>query len=453
MLLTTLWNQVQQIKDSDKNRGVNMYRIIMNDLMEWYEKAQDRVLFLKGAKGVGKTWTMIDFGQGFFKHLIYVDLEKDEESHLLFKRGEKTEAGKFIAALASYADEEFVDGNTIFVFDEPQNCPKALDAIISLKQQKPELSICVIASKVGSIPREVLYQEMFYQLTLYPMTFEEFLNANKAQELCKFIENQKMEPVAPEVTDLILEYLKLYYIVGGMPIVVLDYVRNKDLNRVDAILQALLSRTKDYIDKTVPKAYALKVNKIWNSIPAQMEKDNRKFMYQYVDEKARAREYEKSVDWLVDTGLVRKVNRIREGIAPLKDQVDEKSFELYHLDHGLLRIMCKVPHAQINSGENDFDDIGGALLEQLVLSELTMNKTVGSLYFWISGATARVDFVFEDDGDVVPVDVEPRIRRKAQSVKVFNERYKNHVAIKISLDDLGVSKGVLNVPLYGLWNF
>jgi predicted AAA+ superfamily ATPase len=119
----------------------------------------------------------------------------------------------------------------------------------------------------------------------------------------------------------------------------------------------------------------------------------------------------------------------------------------------MLRVMCGISHLDISSGKDEFNELGGALLEQLVLSELTMNKTVKELYFWISGATARIDFVFEDDGDVVPVDVEPRIRRKAQSMKVFNERYKNHLAIKISLEDLGFSHGTLNVPLYGLWNF
>ena len=213
-----------------------------------------------------------------------------------------------------------------------------------------------------------------------------------------------------------------------MPIVVLDYVKNHDFNRVDAILKALLIRCKEHIMKDVPRTYSVKVPKIWESIPQQMSKDNRKFMYQYVDEKARAREYEKSVDWLVDTGFVRRVYRIRDGVAPLNEQVDDKSFELYHLDHGLLRIMCGISHSDILSGKEEFNDLGGAMLEQLVLSELTMNNTVKQLYFWISGATARVDFVFEDDGDVVPVDVEPRIRRKAQSMKVFKERYNNHMA-------------------------
>lgn len=430
-----------------------MYRNIMNDLVDWYENAQDKVLLLKGAKDVGKSWTMIDFGQGFYKQLLYVDFEKDEEVYGLFKQGSRVRGEKLVAALSMYCDRTFMPGETVLIFDEIQLYPRAVEAVMSLKKQKPELPICMIASTMGRIPHEAEYEQELMQLFLYPMTFEEFLTANKAQDLCKHIEMQKMQPVENAIVDEITDYLKIFYITGGMPIVVLDYVNNHDLNRVDAILKALLVRSGEHIARYVPKTLALKVNRIWDSIPSQMGKDNRKFMYQYVDEKARAREYEKAVDWLVDTGLVRKVNRIREGRAPLLEQVDEKSFELYHLDHGMLRIMCGVSHDQLKIDEDLLEDVNGALLEQLVLSELTMNSTVDRLYFWISGATARVDFVFEDDGEVVPVDVQSRIRRKAQSIKVFHNKYNNHMAIRISLDKLGFSKGVLNIPLYGLWNF
>lgn len=430
-----------------------MYRIIMSDLMEWYEKKQEKVLLLKGAKGVGKTWTMIDFAQGFYKNLFYVDFEKDEEVCVLFNQGARIKAGKLIAALCMYCEQSFEEGNTMFVFDEAHLYPKAIEAIMSLKRQKPELPIGIIASTVGAIPNEAEYKEGLYNLLLYPMTFEEFLTANKAQDLCKHIENQKMEPVDASIIQKITDYLKVFYLTGGMPIVVSDYIKNHDMNRVDAILKALITKSEEYIKRYVPKSMAVKVNKIWDSIPVQMEKDNRKFMYQYVDEKARAREYENSVNWLVETGLVRKVNRIRDGISPLWTQIDEKSFELYHLDHGLLRIMCGISHDQLNTGDETLEDINGALLEQFVLSELIMNKTVDQLYFWISGATARVDFVFEDDGEVVPVDVQSKIRRKAQSIKVFHSKYNNRMAIRISLDQLSFSKGILNIPLYGLWNF
>ena len=196
-----------------------------------------------------------------------------------------------------------------------------------------------------------------------------------------------------------------------------------------------------------------KVLKIWDSIPAQLTKDNRKFMYGYVDDKARAREYESATNWLVDNGLLRRVFKVEKGLVPLKEHIDKKSFELYHLDHGLLRQMKGLNGSKLLARTNLFDAMEGALVEQMVLAELTLNANVKELYFWISGATARIDFLFEDDGEVIPVDVQSTIRTKAQSIKVFQQKYNNRMAIRISLGELNFSKGVLNIPLYGLWSF
>lgn len=427
-----------------------MYRNIMNDLVEWYEEGQNKILLLKGAKGVGKTWAMMDFGQGFYKKMFYIDLEKDEEAHILFKQGIKAE--KFLAALCIYLEQTYEEEHTLFVFDEAQLYPQVIETIIELKKQCPTLPICIISSTMDLIPYEEECARYIHSLFLFPMSFEEFLIANKAQELCQCIEKQKLEPINQEEIVKIVEYLKLYYIIGGMPMVVSDYIKYRDLNRVDAVLQVVLKKCTEHIRQYVPKGMAYKVNKIWHSIPQQIQKENRKFMYQYVDEKARAREYEGSVRWLEGTGLVRRVSRIKRGIAPLAEQVDEKAFELYHLDHGLLRMMCGVGHNHLTK-KNLFEDINGALLAQLVLSELTMNKTVGTLYFWISGATAKADFVFEENGEVVPVDVQSKLQPKAQSMKVFHQRYSNRMAIRISLEPMSFTNSVLNIPLYGLWNF
>lgn len=424
-----------------------MYRLIMNDLMEWYERGQDKVLLLKGAQGVGKTWVVTDFAQGFFKHMLYVNLEQNPEIESLFKR---RTADNWLAALEQYCGQSYVEGETLLVLDEVQHSEQAVEAVRSLRQQT-KIPVCMIASTMGQIPHEM--ESLFQVLRLYPMTFEEFLIANREQELCRQIGQQKLEPVETETEKQVTLYLKIFYLTGGMPIVVQDYIRNRDLARVDAILRAMLERCLEHIRQQAPANCALKAERIWNSLPRQMEKDNHKFMYQYVDEKARAREYERAVTWLVDTGLVRKVNRIRDGIAPVSEQIDTKSFELYHLDHGLLRVMCGIPYHQIQTGANQYGDVNGALIEQYVLSELTMNPTVDRLYFWISSATAKVDFVFEYNGEIVPVAIQPQIRRKAQSVKVFRKKYGGRMTIRISLEGLGFAKSVLNLPLYGLWEF
>ena len=175
-------------------------------------------------------------------------------------------------------------------------------------------------------------------------------------------------------------------------------------------------------------------------------------MYGYVDPKARAREYEASVDQIVRMGVVRQVYRVRNGVLPLANQKDDKSFELYHLDHGLLRVMAGILVQDIDT-DNVLDMMDGVIAEQYALAELYVNRSIGDLYFWISSATAKVDFVYEGDGEVIPVDVQTSPHTKAQSSRVFKQRYDNQTSVRISTDDMFVDKGLVNIPLYGIWCF
>jgi hypothetical protein len=246
--------------------------------------------------------------------------------------------------------------------------------------------------------------------------------------------------------------LEAFFITGGMPEAVEEYYRTEDFSKVDFVLKSLLDRMTDYIREKTPKNNCAKVLAIWHSIPVQLTKENKKFMYGYVNPKARAREYESSVDILVGLGVCRRVFRIKEGELPLEKQVDRKSFELYHLDHGLLRIMADVSSSDIEA-DQILDIMNGVVAEQYAMAELYMNRNVGDLYFWISSATAKVDFVYEGDGDVIPVDVQTNPHTKAQSSRVFKQRYKNKTSVRISTDDMFVDKGLINIPLYGIWNF
>ncbi len=426
-----------------------MYRNIMNDLMEWYEKGQDKILLLQGAKGVGKTWTVMDFAYGFYDNPIYIDFETDEEAGRFFRSGERVGVPQLIRNIGVHCGAKYRKGKTIYIFDEAHIQPKTMAAIVRMKKQRPEIPICVIASTMKEITTQ---EDFFYPLKLYPLSFEEFLIANKEQDLCELVEKQKLEPIPEAQTDKLMEYLKVFYLIGGMPAVVQDFIDHHEPDRSDMILKDLLAESEKHITRYAPAVYLEKIKQIWNSIPAQMEKENRKFMYQYVDEKARAREYEKSVNWLVDTGLVRKVNRLKNGSLPIEEQIDEKSFELYHLDHGLLRVMCGLSYDSL-AEDPLLEDVNGALIEQYVLAELTVNSRIGQLGFWISGATARVEFVFEEDGEIIPAIVQPHIRRKAQNIKIYRSRNDNLIAMRISLDSLSFEKGLINVPLYGLWNF
>ena len=314
------------------------------------------------------------------------------------------------------------------------------------------MRICMLATVNGMLPGEAECQDDLFVYELTPMTFDEFLKAGKGRKLWKYIENQRLEGLPKEVRASVDKMLDAFLVTGGMPEVVNAYYKNENFEEVEGILQKTLDKMTEYIVKVTPKKLLTKVMLIWNSIPVQLTKENKKFMYGYVDPKARAREYESSVDHLVRIGVVRQVYRVKHGVLPLAEQVDEKSFEIYHLDHGLLRIMAGIHYNDIDQ-TNIVDTMDGMIAEQYAMEELYANKNIGRLFFWISSATAKVDFVYEGDGEVVPVDVQTEPHTKAQSSKVFKQRYNNATSIRISTDDMYMSNGLLNVPLYGIWNF
>ena len=423
-----------------------MYRNIINNLAKWYEEDSNKVLMLKGARGVGKTWVIEDFASAFFDATVVIDLSQVKKSQDVLQDKD---------SIQLYVEEK-VDKNkknVLVVFDEVQLKSDIKSILEYAMNVMGKYRVCLVASYVGELVGESNYIDSISSFTLAPMTFEEFLIANKAQKLLKCIEGQRVEPISEKDTQQIMNYLKTFFVIGGMPKVVLDYVKYKDVERTEKIHQEILLDYKKYIEKYAPDTMCKKVLQIWNSIPKQLAKDNKKFMYGYVDEKARAREYEASAKWLVNHGLVRKIYRVKEGKTPLANEIDNKSFELFHLDQGLLRQMAGLKAKRLIERTDIFSVISGSLISQMVYAELYNNSNISGLYYWVSGATAKVDFVFEDDGDVIPVVVQDRLKPKAQNVKVFKEKYNNRMAIRISLDGLNFEKGVLNIPLYGLWNF
>ena len=427
-----------------------MFRNMMNDLMEWQETVPETFFLLKGAKSVGKTWMIRDFATACYQSFEVLSLNKNTRLASLFvERAEAQEVEQEIQRLT----KRELSYETLLIFDDLHCSPLSLPGICKYFLECGKRPIVAIASWVGIMPFEKKIEEFITVRTLMPMSFEEFLIANKAQEVCRYIEKQKVEVLPDHIKYKVLEYLNHFYLVGGMPEAVLSFVQNRDYKKVDKILEKLIHKEREYIWDSAPRVLRKKVMEIWESIPNQLTKENRKFMYHYVNPKARAREYESAVAWLVDSGLVRKVKRVKAGVSPLLEQVDEKSFELFQLDHGLLRVWNRVSSEIYKLDNAMYDKLSGVLVEQMVLAELTLNSNVQELYFWISGATAKIDFVFEDEEEIIPVVVQANVRTKSQNLKVFHKKYDNRMAIRISLESLNFKKGILNIPLYGLWNF
>lgn len=431
-----------------------MYRNMVNELAEWREEKNRKLLLIKGAKGVGKTWCVMDFAKAFYERTLHIEFDKEPILRSLFLLPNRVE---FIDRQLSDwfgIDLDAEDpSEVLLVFDEVQVEEDLFAGVLQYARQRTRFSIILIASWQKRLPAENLVVDEIQIKTMYPMTFEEFLIADKAQELCRIIEQEKVKGLAQDVRPILLNYLKSFYITGGMPEVVQDFIRHRDMNRVDVIQHRILQELRDNILQYAPKQLVKKILQVWDSIPMQLTKDNKKFMYGAIDTKARAREYVGAVAWLVNAGYVRKIQKVTKGLSPLSEYQDQKSFVLYHLDHGLLRKAAGITAGEAELNRKIFDEMNGILSEQYVLAELTLNQNVDKLYFWTSEATARVDFIFEDDGEVIPVDVQATIRTKAQNLKVFHQKYNNRMSIRISLESLGFYKGRLNVPLYGLWNF
>lgn len=431
-----------------------MYRNMVNTLAAWSENPEKKMLLLKGPLHVGKSWCVMDFAEAFYKKTLHIEFDWDAVLRELFMTAHTPEfIEEQLELLAGVSFRDYSANELLLVFDEVQVEEDLFAGVMQYIRQRRGRSVILIASWMGSLPAENLVAEELQVEYMYPMSFEEFLIANKAQELCKIIEQEKVDGLKEDIRPVILEYLKYFYITGGMPEVVQSFVKNRSMNQVDIIGHRNLQEMRDYVIKHAPKQLVKKILQVWDSVPAQLTKENKKFMYGAVDAKARAREYVAAVDWLIEAGYVRKVQKVTQGLSPLTDYLDLKSFELYYLDHGLLRNVSGITAKEAENDEAIFDAMHGILSEQLVLAELTLNSNVQELYFWTSEATARIDFVFEDDGEIIPVDVQTTIRKKAQNLKVFHQKYGNRMWIRISLEALSFHKGNLNVPIYGLWNF
>lgn len=424
-----------------------MYRNVMNQLAVWSEMKQGTILLVKGALGVGKTWIVKDFATAFFSELFYVDFCQSKELCKLIDKGLTLENFDYVLG-EHFSNKDLSEG--LLVFDEVNLTDNGMRLICDYSRLKPNYTICVIASTMSNTYIEKEFGDCSMVVSVYPMNFEEFLIANKQSNLINIVENNKVKTITAEDRKRILTYLKYFMLTGGMPEVVQEFIKSGDFHRVEKVQKRILDMYNKLIKKSPSLALAQRSKRIWKSIPKQLEKDNKKFMFKIAEVNARAREYNIATEYLCDLGIVRKLNRIKEGNIPLDNQVDLKSFELFLIDHGLLRVMAGLEVDETCELKGIMSELDGAVGEQYVFEELS--KNIDKIYYWVSGATARVPFVFEGDNEAVPIDIRIKDNTKAQNIKVFKNKYESKLSMKFSLDDTYFEKGFLNIPLFGLWN-
>lgn len=422
-----------------------MYRNIINDFAMWYEEPKRKILYVKGAKNVGKTWAVRDFSTAFFKNQYYINLAEDATC---------CESLSGAANLDLFLSQRFPDAdftNSVLIFDEVQSVPDCAEFFYAFRKGHPEYTICLIASSMEFTEYEYNHPDVFCILRMRPMTFEEYMIASKAHPFLDAISRNKNNPLTNLEIGAITSMLREYLLVGGMPGIVHAYLKNRDLSIIRPMQEALLDDYMQLAKQTYNSALYQRCKRIFRSIPEQLARENKKFMYKSVDSNARSREYAEATQMLCNLGITRKLPRLTSGALPLESHVDYKSFELFLIDHGLLRAAYGLPMSEEIDVNEILAEKNGAIAEQFIFQELS--SKIPYLYYWVSGATARVPFVYEGENAPVPVDIRFVPNTKAQNIKTFRSKNPNtDIVVKVSFNQVCLDGDTLNIPAYGLWN-
>ena len=429
-----------------------MYRNAMEKLKKWKDKKHRLPLILMGARQVGKTWLMKEFGVQCFEEVCYINFENPGQVADIFEG--TIVPSRMIELLGAYHGKKIEPEKTLIIFDEIQEVPRALTSLKYFAEEAPEYAICCAGSLLGV----TLHEGTSFPvgkvdfITINPLSFDEFLLANGEEMLVDWTREHYQEKMPEMLSEKYLDYLKKYFIIGGMPTAVSTWLETKDFSEVTERQRRLLLSYENDFSKHAPGNVVPKIHHVWNSIPSQLAKENKKFIYGLAKEGARAREYEDALLWLKDSGIVRRVGLVTGGRLPLKGYEDLKAFKIYLLDVGLLRTLCEIEPEIILDSEAVFKEFMGTLTEQFVLQELQATEVASNIYYWSEGATSEVDYIFSYKNQVIPVEAKAGLSVHAQSLKVFCKKYEPKTAIRTSLKPFRVDNGLINLPLYQLWN-
>jgi predicted AAA+ superfamily ATPase len=426
-----------------------MYRNAMNDLYKWKAKKDKKPLIIRGARQVGKTWLMREFGRIAFDDMVYINFDNNSQMKELFSLDMRIE--RIITGLELYVGHKIEPLNTLLVFDEVQEVPQALAALKYFNENAPEYQIVCAGSLLGvalhggtSFP---VGKVEF--LDLYPLSFTEFMRAMGRELFVELLEKQDFV-MATTFKQEFIDLLKHYYYVGGMPEVVRNFAADKDFGEVREIQQRILDSYEQDFSKHAPNEIVPRIRMLWNSIPAQLTKENKKFVYGIIKDGARAKDYELALMWLSDCGLVHKVHRVTAPHIPLKAYEDLKAFKLFVLDVGLLSCMVRLNQKVLLSGNELFIEFKGALTEQYVLQQLKTLKNLAAYYWTNDRGSAEIDFLVDNGIDVMPIEVKAETNLKAKSLKTYCEKFKPNKAIRTSMSDYRQEEWLLNLPLWAV---
>lgn len=428
-----------------------MQRYALKHLISWKNKKNHKPLVIQGARQVGKTWLIQEFGKKYYEQVAYINFDVDVKSREIFDVDYDTE--RLIMDIGLATKTKINAGNTLIIFDEIQECPRALTSLKYFRENAPQYDIIVAGSLLGVACHEgtgfPVGKVSF--MNLFPLSFEEFLLAMGEERFVELL-NKKDFKTIKLFNNKYEKLLKQYCYVGGMPEIVQDFVENKDFESVRNLQKEILSAYEEDFTKHIPTNTVAKIRLLWKSIPAQLSKENKKFIYGAAKEGARARDFEAALSWLINSGLVYRVNKITKPDLPITAYEDFNSFKLFVLDVGLLGAMTDLQADTIIDGNRIFEEFKGAIAEQYVLQQFKTIKDLPVFYWSNETSRAEIDFVIQIKSDVVPVEVKAERNLQAKSLKVYMEKFKPNYAIRTSMADYKKTDNLIDLPLYTLEN-
>lgn len=428
-----------------------MLRFAMKKLEEWNTSNNRKPLVIRGARQVGKTWLMKEFGRLHYEKVAYISFYNNEAMNRVFEQDYNV--NRIISAISIEAGFTVSSSDTLIIFDEIQNSPKAFEALKCFYEEAPEYHIMV----AGSLLEVALHEGISYPvgkvttLDLYPLNFREFLYAVGESKLADALETKDYSLI-DGFSEKYIYHLKNYFYVGGMPEAVNCFLNNNDYFAAREVQKEIVQQYKGDFGKHIPSNELPRINMVWDSIPMQLAKDNKKFFFGHIKKGARSSEFEKAIQWLVDSGLIYRVHKVNEPHVPLSAYKELSFFKLFFVDIGLLGAMSELDLHSVIEGNRLFVEFKGALTEQYVLQQIMSDTGYTPYYYGTESATFEQDFLIQKEMDAVPIEVKAETNIRSQSLKAFYDKFHPGLSIRLSLLNYKEQDWMVNIPLYAVCN-
>ena len=423
-----------------------MERQVYEKLLAWKNDPDRKPLILRGARQVGKTWILKEFGKIEFFDMAYLNCDKNEAAKTLFQDDFDTQ--RLIRGISALTNVDIRPGKTLIFLDEIQEAPRAIQSLKYFCEDASEYYVCAAGSLLGlKLRGEISYPVgKVDEISMYPMNYEEFILAVEGEIASHTIREASFEEISA-MSGKWKELLRQYYFTGGMPEVVKAYIDGKGLSKVRSIQKSILSNYDDDISKHTDDRTSIRIRQVWMSMAQQLAKENKKFVYAHIQKGARAKEYETAIKWLIDAGLIYRIPRITKASIPLKFYEEVESFKLYYLDCGLMGALTEAPAEQILIGDNVFEEYKGAFTEQYIMQQIITKHDNSLFYYHPDKSDQEVDFVTQNGNTVYAMEVKAEENLRAKSLRLFKEDYPESRAIRLSMSGYRVQDWMTNIPL------